>query len=139
MTNVCRIKLITLTVTAALTAALTSHAGDVLERQEKEKQMNDSKGLMAADKPSSAIDEKTARQLAIEQYNQLFGDKYMLNPVDNTYQKCPKLDPTYFHEAKIKDGCWQVAGSPPVGWFVFAKVSMDGKWVQVTSVGFAVK
>jgi hypothetical protein len=95
--------------------------------------------LIAADKPQSTVDEATARTLAIAQYNKLFRDKYTLNPVDSKHHKFPVLDAKYFHKAEIKDGCWQLAGAPPAGWFVFARVSLDGKWVQLTSVGFAAK
>ena len=90
-------------------------------------------------KPESTIDENTARKLAIEQYNKLFCDKYILNPLDAKHHKFPELDAKYFYKAEIKDGCWQLAGAPPAGWFVLARVSLDGKWVQLTSVGFALE
>lgn len=93
--------------------------------------------VIAAANPESTIDERAARKLAIAQYNQLFHDKFILNPVDSQYHKFPKLDAKYFHEAKIKDGCWQLIGSPPAGWYVVAKVSLDGDWVQLTNAGFA--
>jgi len=95
--------------------------------------------LIAASVPDSKIDEGTARNLAIDQYNQLFCDKYILNSADSKYHQFPQLDTNYFHKAEIKDGCWQLAGTPPAGWFVSARVSLDGKWVQLTSVGFSTK
>ena len=88
-------------------------------------------------KPGPAIDEKAARKLAIEQYNELFRDKFILNPADSQYHKFPQLGPNYFHEAKIKERCWYLTGFPPGGWHVIAKVSLDGEWVQLTDVGFA--
>jgi hypothetical protein len=66
-------------------------------------------------------------------------DKYFFNPVDKKHHRFPTLDAKYFHEAEVKEGCWQLAGAPPAGLFVFAKVSLDGKWVQLTSVGNSVK
>ncbi len=93
--------------------------------------------LIAADRPKAGVDEAAARKLAIEQYNKLFGDKYILNPVDSKYHRFPKLDANYFHHAEIKDGCWQLTGAPPAGWYVVAKVSLDGRWVQLTSAGFS--
>ena len=95
--------------------------------------------LVMAAKPDTTIDEATARELAIQQYNKLFVGKYFFNPVDKKHHKFPELDAKYFHEAKVKDGCWQLAGAPPAGLFVFANVSLDGKWVQLTSVGNSVK
>lgn len=93
--------------------------------------------VIAAAEPKSAIDENAARKLAIDQYNQLFKDKFILSPVDAKHHQFPQLDAEYFHKAEIKDGCWQLAGDPPAGWFVYAKVSLDGKWVQLTSAGFS--
>ena len=95
--------------------------------------------FIAAIPPESKIDENTARKLAIDQYNQLFRDKFLFNSADSKYQQFPQLDANYFHKVEIKDGCWQLIAAPPAGWFVFAKVSMDGKWVQLTSVGYAIK
>lgn len=83
------------------------------------------------------IDEATARKLAIQQYHKLFSDKYFFNPVDKKHHKFPKLNGAYFHKADLKDGCWQLAGDPPAGVHVYAKVSAGGKWVQLTRVGFA--
>ena len=95
-------------------------------------------GLVVAATPTvSHIDESTARKLAIDQYNQLFKDKFILNPVDSKYHQCPTFNTKSFRTAEIKDGCWQLALDPPAGWFVYAKVSLDGKWVQITSAGFA--
>lgn len=93
--------------------------------------------FMAAMPPESKIDENAARKLAIEQYNHLFKDKYILNPVDSKYHQCPTLDSKSFRTAEVKGGCWQLARDPPAGWFVYARVSLDGKWVQITSAGFA--
>lgn len=93
--------------------------------------------VVAAARGDSSIDESAARKLAIAQYNQLFRDKFILNPADSQYKRFPELDATYFHEAKIKDGCWQLTGFPPAGWYVVAKVSLDGEWVQLTSAGYA--
>ena len=93
--------------------------------------------VIAAAEPKSAIDEKTARTLAIDQYNQLFKDKFILNPVDSKYHQFPQFDAKSFRSAEVKDGCWQLALDPPAGWFIYAKVSLDGKWVQLTSAGFS--
>ena len=95
-------------------------------------------GLLVAATPSgNQIDENAARTLAINQYNQLFKDKFILNPVDNKHHQFPTFEATSFRVAEIKDGCWQLALDPPAGWFVYAKVSLDGKWVQITSAGFS--
>ncbi len=97
-------------------------------------------GLFIAAAPlKNGIDENTARKLAVEQYNQLFKDKYLLGPVDSKYLQCPTLDAKSFRVAEVKDGCWQLALDPPAGWFVYAKVSLDGKWVQITRVGLSLE
>ena len=93
--------------------------------------------LIAATALEPAIDEKAARKLAIEEYNQLFRDKFIRNAANSQYLQFPQLDAKYFRWAEIKDGCWELTGDPPAGWFVHAKVSLDGKWVQLTSAGFA--
>ena len=92
---------------------------------------------VAANDGNSVIDEAGARALAIEQYHRLFLDKYFFNPVDRKHHKFPKLDAKFFHKVEIKDGCWQLAGDPPAGIHVYAKVSLDAKFVQLTRVGFA--
>jgi hypothetical protein len=95
-------------------------------------------GIFVAATPSgSQIDENAARKLAIDQYNHLFKDKFILNPVDKKHHPLPALEAKSFRVAEVKDGCWQLALDPPAGWFVYAKVSLDGKWVQITSAGFA--
>jgi len=95
-------------------------------------------GLFVAATPSGQqIDENMARKLAIDQYNQLFKDKYILNPVDSKHHLFPTFEAKSFRVAEVKDGCWQLALDPPAGWFVYAKVSLDGKWIQITSAGFA--
>jgi len=51
-------------------------------------------GLFVAATPSgSQIDENTARKLAIDQYNRLFKDKFMLSPVDSKYHQCSMQNP----------------------------------------------
>lgn len=93
-------------------------------------------GLVVTATPSgSQIDEGTARKLAIDQYNHLFKDKFVL--IDSKYLQFPEFDAKSFRTAEIKNGCWELALDPPAGWFVYAKVSLDGKWVQITSSGFA--
>jgi hypothetical protein len=88
-------------------------------------------------KKTEQIDEVVARKLAIQQYHKLFFDKYYFNPVDKKHHKFPKLDGKFFHKAKLQGGAWQLAGDPPAGVHVYAKVSIDGKWVQLSRVGFA--
>jgi len=60
-------------------------------------------------------------------------------PGELQYYQFPELAANYFHKAELKDGVWLLEGAPPDGIFVFAKVSADGKWVQMTRVGFAPK
>ncbi len=91
--------------------------------------------MIAAESTQSTVDEKTARKLAAEQYNQLFLGAYLL--LGSNYIQFPKLDPTSFDTVKVKDGCWQVVMDPPQGWYVDSKVSLDGKWVQITRAGFS--
>jgi len=93
--------------------------------------------LVAATPSETQIDENTARKLAIDQYNQLFKDKFILNPLDKKHHQFPTFEAKSFRVAEVKDGCWQLALDPPAGWFVYAKVSLDGKWIQITSAGFA--
>lgn len=92
--------------------------------------------LIAATDTGSAIDATTARGLAIAQYNLLFRDKYYLDPADQTYHQFPQLSEREFHKAEMKDGCWQLECDPSLGVQVHAKVSADGKWVQLTRVDF---
>jgi len=95
-------------------------------------------GLLVAATPSGTqVDEDTVRKLVSNQYNQLFKDKFILNPVDKKHHQFPTFEAKSFRVAEVRDGCWQLALDPPAGWFVYAKVSLDGKWVQITSAGFA--
>jgi len=91
----------------------------------------------AANTSSSAINAIEARKRAIAQYNLLFRDKFFFNPVDHKYEQFPELMDKQFYNAELKDGYWQLTGEPPAGVYVNAKVSADGKWVQLTSVGFS--
>ena len=60
--------------------------------------------------PDTVIPEDIARDLAIKRYNELFHDKYHLNPIDNNYYLFPELPPSYFHKAELRDGNAQQAG-----------------------------
>jgi hypothetical protein len=92
--------------------------------------------LVAAESSPSSINEKTARRLAVDQYNHLFGGAYLsLKP--STCVPFPHYDAGCFHDVRIKDGCWNLVMDPPQGWYLLAKVSLDGKWVQITSAGFS--
>jgi hypothetical protein len=93
--------------------------------------------VLFAGTPDGDIDETAARKLAIQQYHKLFLDKYFFNPVDKEHYKFPELDAKFFHKAEVKDGCWWFVGDPPAGVYVYAKVDLKGRWVQLTRVGFA--
>ena len=93
--------------------------------------------LLAASAQSSAISEMDARELAIKQYRHLFSDKFYFNPVNKSYRPFPPLDASWFHKAQFESSVWTLAGDPPAGVFVYARVSADGKWVQLDRVGFA--
>ena len=90
-----------------------------------------------AEFPNTIIPEDVARELAIKRYNELFHDKYFLNPVSEQYRPFPELTPSYFHKVEFKDGNWYLVGDPPTGYFVYATVSGDGRHVDLTRVGFS--
>lgn len=113
---------------------LMTHAISVYQVDEGVGRIASSNATAAAEVAGN-IAEATARQLAIDQYNQLFKDKFI--SVDEEHHQFPQLDAKFFHVAEIKHGCWELAGDPSAGWYVYAKVSLDGKLVQLTRVGFS--
>ena len=90
-----------------------------------------------AEIPDTVIPEDIARDLAIKRYNELFHDKYHLNPIDNKYYLFPELPPSYFHKAELREGNWYLEGDPPAGYFIYATVTGDGRHIELTRVGFA--
>jgi hypothetical protein len=86
---------------------------------------------------SSAIDGAAARRLFVARYQQLFGDKYFLNPVDGKYTRFPEIEPDSIDSLERTPGAWSIKATPPAGVSVVGRVDLQGRWVDIESVSFA--
>jgi len=90
----------------------------------------------AQSQPTS-ISEMKAKELALSQYRSLFGDKFLLNPVDGKYYPFPALSTQAFNQIEVRDDVWIVRAAPPSGVSVEARVDRAGRWTELHRVTFS--
>lgn len=83
------------------------------------------------------ITSQQAQMLALTRYRQLFGDKFLFNPISNKYYPWPALDETKFDTVEKREGYWWVSADPETGVVIDARVDRKGKWVEVLRVSVA--
>ena len=90
----------------------------------------------AAELPAPIVLEQ-AKRLALERYNQLFSDKFMLGARSQQCRPYPHFGTDDVTHTSLSDAGWLIAVEPPAGFYFEARVDRAGAWVDVQRVGFA--
>jgi hypothetical protein len=82
------------------------------------------------------IGQDAARDLAAARYRMLFLGKYY-ETVDGVRHPFPTLDGSSFRDVVASGDAWLVNCAPLAGLTVEARVSRDGRWVEINQVSYA--
>ena len=80
------------------------------------------------------IDSTQASALALRRFDQLFSDKYILNPLEHRHFRIPTLAQTQVTSVELVGSVWVVRVEPPAGLSMEARVARDGSWTELLRV-----
>lgn len=83
------------------------------------------------------VDQRQARELALQKYRRLFANAYLKDPVTGDFRRYAPLNIERFSSVQASGNAWLVQTEGDAGWQVVARVDKGGDWVEIVKVDYA--